>query len=76
MIDQTMKGGFRFRNINEEETVKIAAISAGAIQPEMLAVMGESAYDTVLQKRERQEERDSGSIKKEDGETVMIERAV
>lgn len=71
-----MKGGFRFRNINEEETVKIAAISAGAIQPEMLAVMGESAYDTVLQKRERQEERDSGSIKKEDGETVMIERAV
>lgn len=71
-----MKGGFRFRNINEEETIKIAAISAGAIQPEMLAVMGESAYDTVLQKRERQEERDSGSIKKEDGETVMIERAV
>lgn len=71
-----MKGGFRFRNINEEETVKIAAISAGAIQPEMLAVMGESAYDTVLQKRERQEERDSGSIKKEDGETVMIERAI
>lgn len=71
-----MKGGFRFRNINEEETVKVAAISAGAVQPEMLAVMGESAYDTVLQKRERQEERDSGSIKKEDGETVMIERAV
>lgn len=71
-----MKGGFRFRNIDEEETVKVAAISAGAVQPEMLAVMGESAYDTVLQKRERQEERDSGSIKKEDGETVMIERAV
>jgi len=76
VIDQTMKGGFRFRNIEEEETVKIAAIGAGAVQPEMLTVMGENAYDTVLRRRERQEERDSGSIKKEDGESVMIERAV
>ena len=74
VIDQAVKGGFRFRNIEEEEVVKIAALESGAVTTGMLMVQGEGAYDTVLHGRVR--DRESGSIKKDSSEEpVMIEKS-
>lgn len=58
MIDQAVKGGFRFRNVEEEEVVKTAPFTGGFVDP------------TVVESVQRQieNERESGSIKKEESE--------
>ncbi|KAH8119022.1 MFS general substrate transporter [Phellopilus nigrolimitatus] len=66
-IDQAMKGGFRFRNVEDEEVVRTAAVAAGSLEPGTI----------VEQIYAKNQDRDSasGSIKKS-GKDEMMEKTV
>lgn len=62
-----MKGGFRFRNVEDEEVVRTAAVAAGSLEPGTI----------VEQIYAKNQDRDSasGSIKKS-GKDEMMEKTM
>lgn len=57
VVDQTIKGGFRFRNIHEEEAIRIAAIAgAGVVDPNVVERIYANENDTGSERKSEKSE--------------------
>ncbi|EJD02745.1 MFS general substrate transporter [Fomitiporia mediterranea MF3/22] len=57
VVDQTIKGGFRFRNIHEEDAIRIAAIAgAGVVDPNVVERIYANESDTGSERKSEKSE--------------------